>query len=195
MEPAGEAEALMREIAAGREVALARLIAQLGPAVTRFATRFLGSAADGDEVAQDCFLRVWREAGRFDPGRGRAAAWVFRIAANLCIDRQRRARVRRLFGLGAAALTDDLAADPAPGAEAVLAARQRLAAVRRALAALPDRQRMALLLAAVAGLETPAIAAIIGTSRGAAEQLLVRARAGLRARLEAGLGDDDERRG
>lgn len=185
----GEAETLIAAMAAGQEPALSRLIALLGPGVTRFATRYLASAAEGDEVAQDCFLRVWQQAARFDPARGSAAAWVYTIATRLCIDRHRRGRVRRLLGLGPA-VEDmaDLLADPAPGAEAHLADRQRLAAARQAIAALPDRQRQAILLAAVAGLETTEIASIMGASRGAVEQLLVRARAALRAEL----GEQDD---
>jgi len=185
--PPGETETLIREIAAGRESALVRLIAVLGPGLARYAGRVLGSAADGDEVAQDVFVRIWREAGRFDPARGSVQAWAYRIATNLCIDRQRRARVRRFLGLGAGAGAGAEAAgevaDVAAGPERRLAGRERLAAVRQALDALPARQRMALLLAAVADFSGAEIASIMGVSRGSAEQLLVRARSGLRARL------------
>jgi RNA polymerase sigma-70 factor (ECF subfamily) len=178
-----EARAVMEGIAAGREAALARLIAGFGPPLVRFAARALDSAAEGEEVAQDCFLRVWRHAGRYDPDRGSVAAWLYRIAANLCTDRRRRARLRRVFGLGGTPDMTDLLADDTPGQEAALGDRQRLAQVRRALSALPDRQRTALLLVAVAGLETPEIADIMGASRGSVEQLVVRARRSLRATL------------
>ncbi len=178
-----EAAALMRAIAAGQEAALGRLIAALGPPVTRLATRMLGSAADGDEVAQDCFVAVWRNAPAWDAARGSAQGWVWRIAANLCRDRLRRARLRAILGWGRGLDdTGDAAAD-APGTEATVAARQRLAQVRQAMDTLPDRQRLALLLAAVAGLDTPEIAAIMGASRGSVEQLLVRARRTLRETL------------
>lgn len=181
---APDPEALVSRMAAGREMALAGLIALYGRRLTLFATRFLGSAAEADEVVQDTFLQAWRQADRFDPGRGSVAAWLWRIATSRAIDRQRRVRVRRFLGIGTAA--DDLAevlADPSPTAARSLAGRQRLAKVRMGLLQLPDRQRMALLLAAVEGLETAEIAAILGASTGAVEQLLVRARAAMRARL------------
>jgi RNA polymerase sigma-70 factor (ECF subfamily) len=72
--------------------------------------------------------------------------------------------------------------DPNPDALRVLSARQDLAKVRRVVADLPDRQRQALLLQVVAGMETAEIAGVMGSGSGAVEQLLARARASLRAR-------------
>jgi RNA polymerase sigma-70 factor (ECF subfamily) len=178
-----EARDVMAGIAAGQEAALARLIAGFGPALTRFAARTLSSQAEAEEAAQDCFVRVWRQARAYDPARGSVAAWLYKITTNLCIDRQRRARLRRFFGAARAEDMEDLLPDPGPGTEAALADRQRLAQVRRALAGLPERQRMALLLAAVAGLETREIAVIMAASQGSVEQLLVRARRSLRETL------------
>ena len=180
-----EAAALMAQIAIGREPALARLVAIYAPGIRGFAARFLGSAIEAEEVAQDVFLTAWRKAGSYDPARGAVAAWLYRIARNGCIDRQRRRRLRWLVGL------DDLTpvADPAPGPERVVAGRQALAGVRAGLDALPGRQRMALLLAAVGGLDTGQIAGIMGTSRGSVEQLLVRGRRALRAGIAEGEAD------
>lgn len=178
-EGSAEAEALLARIASGDEAALTRLVAIYGKPVRAFAGRFLGSTAEGEEVAQDVFVAIWRKASTYDPARGAAPAWIWRIARNACIDRQRRRRLRWLVGL------DELLplADQAPGAERVLDAKDRLGQVRAGMAALPGRQRMALLLAAVGGMDTVAIAGIMGTSRGSVEQLLVRARRALRERI------------
>jgi RNA polymerase sigma-70 factor (ECF subfamily) len=178
-------------MAEGREAALAELIARHGRGLTLFATRFLGDPALADEVAQDTFLRAWREAARYDPARGAATTWLYRIAANLCRDRLRRARLRRMLWRGPRA--EDLSevlADPAPGAAATLEGRQRLAATRQALARLPERQRLAILLTVVAGMDNAEAAAIMATSRGSVEQLLIRARRALRAGLLEGSDDD-----
>jgi RNA polymerase sigma-70 factor, ECF subfamily len=176
-------EQLMAEIAAGREVALAALMARHGRAITLFAGRSLGSLTEAEDVAQEVFLRVWRNAKSYDPARAKAMTWVYRITVNLCIDRQRRARFWRLFGrVGADELADTLA-DPAPDAATTLAGRQTLALTRAAIATLPDRQRMAIMLAAISGLETAEIATAMGTSTRAVEQLLVRARRALREEL------------
>ena len=160
--------------------ALSELETTLGPRLRAVATRFTGSAADGDEIAQDALLKAWNGAASFDASKGNGRAWIFTILRNTARDRLRRRRVRWLVGLDE--LMDELPED-GPTSENILGARQELIAVRRAIGDLPDRQRMALLLVAVAGLETPEIAAILGTSRGAVEQLLVRARARLRETL------------
>ncbi len=186
-EPAQEAERLMAEIAAGREAALARLMGLLGRDIAMFAGRYLGNRADGEEIAQETFLRVWRMAGRYDPARAKVATWIYRITVNLCIDRQRRNRFWRIFGREQAADWADVLADPAPDATAVAAGRQMLARVRAGIATLPERQRMAIMLCAVGGLQTGEIAQAMGVSAGAVEQLLVRARRTLRKDV----GDDD----
>jgi RNA polymerase sigma-70 factor, ECF subfamily len=81
----------------------------------------------------------------------------------------------------------EVLADPAPDATAVIAGRQRLAQVRGAIAILPERQRMAIMLSAVAGLDVPEIGQAMGASAGAVEQLLVRAR----RQLRHAVGDDN----
>jgi RNA polymerase sigma-70 factor, ECF subfamily len=177
----------MRDIAAGHEPALARLIAIHGRALTLYVTRFLGSSSEGDDVVQETFLRVWQTAGRYDPTRAAVSTWIYRIAANLCIDRLRRGRIWRIFGrTDVQDIADELPSD-APDAPTTIAARQRLQQVRKAISGLPDRQRMALLLAAISGMDNQEIAAIMDASPGAVEQLLVRARRTLRA--EAGVDD------
>lgn len=59
-----------------------------------FAMRLLGDAEAAEEVVQDTLLRAWRHADRFDPDRGSLATWLFTIARNLTVDRNRRAAAR-----------------------------------------------------------------------------------------------------
>jgi RNA polymerase sigma-70 factor, ECF subfamily len=173
---------LLAAITQGSEPALGALIARHGPGVTAVATRYLCNHAEAEDVVQEAFFRVWQHAGRFDPARARASTWIYAIAVRMCIDRLRKLKLRRMFGLGAGLDGGDLVADPAPGTDQTVAARQELALTRQALAALPDRQRLAILLAAVGGLDTAAIAEALDITPGAVEQLLVRARRGLRER-------------
>jgi RNA polymerase sigma-70 factor (ECF subfamily) len=100
--------------------------------------------------------------------------------ANRCIDLRRWRRFRTFVGLDD--VQDALPAEQ-PDAEAGMGARQELAIVRSSLAELPERQRMALLLRTVAGLDVPAVAHVMGTTPGSVEQLLVRARRSLRDQL------------
>jgi RNA polymerase sigma-70 factor (ECF subfamily) len=175
---------LMADLAVGDRAALARLVERHGRGLGIVAARYLGDEAEAEEVVQEAFLRAWRSAARYDPARGAPATWLYRIAVNLCIDRRRRRGLRRFVGLEEAPEP----ADPAPDALDRADGRARLERVRGLIAALPARQRMALLLAAVAGLDTGEIARSMGTSRGSAEQLLVRAR----RRLRAELGEEED---
>ena len=177
-----EDDDLLARIAAGSQGALAQLIARHGRGLRIFATRYLGNPSDAEDVVQDVFVTVWKNADRFDPQKARISTWLYKITANRCIDQRRRRFLRSFIGL------DDLDGDPAseaPDAEARVSNRQELSIVRDGIAALPQRQRMALLLKVVADLDVPAIAEVMGTSVGSAEQLLVRARRGLRDHMAA----------
>jgi len=178
---AGEAsrgdDELLARVAAGSQAALSELMARHGRGLRTFATRYLGHAADAEDVVQEVFVTAWKQAARFDPGRGRASTWLYRITANRCIDQRRRRALRNFFGL------DDIGEEPAApeaNAETATAARQELAIVSDGLSRLPERQRMALLLRAVAELDIGGIADVMGTSTGSVEQLLVRGRRTLR---------------
>ncbi|PTQ75511.1 RNA polymerase sigma factor [Celeribacter persicus] len=175
-----EAAAAMAAMVRGERAALARLIALYGAGIRRYAAQVLLNATEAEDVAQEVFLRAWSKAASYDPAKGAVSSWLYRIAVNLCIDHNRRGRFRRFVGIDSIAEPED----DTPGAEAGLDARQRLALTRAAIRALPQRQRQAILLKAVGELSGAEIAAALNTSEGAVEQLLVRARAALRARLE-----------
>ena len=174
----------MAALVTGDRQAMARLIRRHGPGLRRFLAGALVVPHDAEDLAQEAFLRVWRAAARYDPDKAAPATWIYRIALRLAIDRNRRTGFRRFLGLDAAPEPED----DHPGTEADLAARQELALTRRALADLPDRQRRALLLRAVSGMTNADIAATLGISAGAVEQLLVRARAALRAKTKGEWG-------
>jgi RNA polymerase sigma-70 factor (ECF subfamily) len=175
-----EDDRLLLRIASGDQAALAKIIDRHGRGLRLFATRLLGNTGDAEDVVQDVFVAAWKHAVRFDPQKGRASTWLYRIAANRCIDQRRRRSFRAFIGL--ADMSDEPAGDE-PAADARMGARQELAIVRGGLAALPERQRMALLLRAVADLDVPEIAAVMGVSVGSAEQLLVRGRRALRQHM------------
>jgi RNA polymerase sigma-70 factor (ECF subfamily) len=176
----------------GDQAALARIIDRHGRGLRLFAARLLGSASDAEDIVQDVFVAAWKHAARFDPDKGRATTWLYRIAANRCIDARRRRSFRVFIGLEA---VEDGVAGEEPAADMRVGARQELAIVRRGLLGLPERQRMALLLRAVADLDVPEIAAVMGTSIGSAEQLLVRGRRALRDHMASAEKTGDNRQG
>lgn len=188
----GEDDELLVRVASGDQDALARLIGRHGRGLRLFATRYLGSSADAEDVVQDVFVSVWKHAARFDPAKGRASTWLYRITANRCIDARRRRTFRVFIGLDD---MHDMLADEDPRADARVGARQELAVVRNGLSRLPERQRMALLLRAVADLDVPAIGGVMGTSAGSVEQLLVRGRRALRGHMAQEMSTNDDPEG
>lgn len=175
----------------GDSDAARQLTLRLAPRALGYAARLLGDRAEAEDVLQDAMLRLWRAAPDWRPGEAQVSTWLYRVVSNLCIDR-RRARARR----PAAALDDapDVA-DGGPGAEAALMQARRMAALEEALAALPDRQRQAVVLRHIEGLSNPEIAAILDVGVEAVESLTARGKRALAAALQGrrdALGYEDE---
>jgi len=136
-------------------------------------------------VAQEVFVRAWRQARVWKPGAGKFDTWMHRVALNLCYDRLRRRR------------EDPTAeppeqADPARSAEAGLIADAAAERVRAAIQALPERQRDALILCHYQELSNIEAADLLGVSVEAVESLLSRGRRALRSAL-ADLAEGQER--
>lgn len=180
-------EELIRKAAAGHEGAQRTLVARhLGP-IVHFAFRMLADKAESEDVAQETFLRLWKELPSWEP-RAKLTTWLHRVAHNLCIDRLRSLKRERL-GDEAEPL------DPSAGAAAMLEEHQRNRAVARALDSLPDRQRAAIALVYHQGLSNREAANVLGIEVDGLESLLSRGRANLRKLLAPAASDrrSDER--
>lgn len=169
-------DSLLARIAEGDQAAYAALVRRHLSRVHALAYRMLGSRAEAEDVAQEAYLRTWRQAGRWQPGAARFTTWLHRVVVNLCIDRRRRQREQYV---------DELPerVDPAPGPEANAEAGARRRRVMAALDQLPERQRTAMLLAHYQELGNIETAEVMGISVEAVESLLSRARRQLRASL------------
>jgi len=176
----GEA-GIVRRIADGDQRALAEVVRQHGGRLRALALGFAGGAAEADDIVQETFWTLWKRAGSWKPDGPPLVAWLTRVAMNRAIDRERRRKVRGFFGL------DDVAepSDDTVSQEQRMAAHGELKAVMDDVKDLPARQRAAILLAADGERSNREIAEALGLSVGATEQLLVRARRTLRARLAA----------
>ncbi len=182
--------ALLERAAAGDAAAAGALVDRLGPRLMAFALKLCGGDhAEAEDIVQEAFLRLWRRADTWDAdGPARLSTWLGRVASNLAIDRHRRRRRTE-------PLTDAVdIADPTPGIEARLIGADRGAALRTALAALPDRQRQAVVLRHVAGYSNPDIAARMETGVEAVESLVARGKRRL-AEILDGLREGAERDG
>lgn len=139
------------------------------------AYRFLGHAAEAEDIAQEAFLKILTAAPRYEP-TATFSTYLYRVVSRLCVDIYR--KKRPIF-------SDTLPemVDPSPDPAAALTRKDRDATIRKALDALPARQRMAVILKYYEGLRYADIAAAMGITHKAVERLLGRARKTLHSRL------------
>ena len=166
----------MRLVQSGDQQAYARLLDRHLNNVHAYVFRMTNNRADAEDIAQETFLRVWHRARTFKPGRVRFTTWLHRIAHNLCVDEFRK---RREIYDG----EPDAMADDAPTVDELSMAEERRKAVHAGIAALPERQRSALVLCQLQGRSNREAAQILGVSVDALESLIARARRTLKARL------------
>jgi len=168
---------LMARVARGDDQAFGLLSQRHVRAALALARRIVGNDAVAEELVQEAFLRVWIHAPRWRP-QAAFRTWLFRIIINLCLNETRR---QPALPLGAAGDPPD----PAPPADAELAASERDRLVAAAVAALPARQRAAIVLTYHHGLSNAEAADALDMSVSGIETLLVRAKRALRAALSA----------
>lgn len=167
---------LVRRAGEGDGNACAALVDRHLPRMMAMAGRMLGSRTEAEDVAQEVFLRIWRHAADWKPGRARFSTWMYRVAMNLCHDRLRRRREVDLDEAGDPA-------DEAPGPGQGLQRSRVSERVERALAELPERQRQAIVLCHYEELGNIEAAAVMEVGVEALESLLSRGRRKLRELL------------
>lgn len=179
-----EAELMLR-FQRGDEEAFAALVRRFQNRVVSLAYRYLGSAADAEDLAQEVFLRVYRAKETYEP-KAKFSTWIYRITANASLNhlRGRKAR-RKVSGAmpgdadGPADFEDEEAEAPDEGM-----AKDELARVLREIVdALPERQRTAIVLNKYEGLSYEDVAAAMDMSEPAVKSLLTRARVNIKEKL------------
>jgi RNA polymerase sigma-70 factor (ECF subfamily) len=146
--------AVLDRLAAGDHAALGEVYDRYSGLVNGLALRILRNTAEAEEVIQEVFVQVWRQAERFDPARGSVEAWICTIARTRALDRLRRRTSRR-----------EDSDDAIPGASDMPKTVESLA-VRKALDTLSADQRTALELAYYEGLTQSEIAERLGEPLG-----------------------------
>lgn len=170
-------DARMRRVAAGDTAAFAEIIRTHQGRIAGFAARMLGGDRDAaEDVTQETFLRLWRVRCAYRP-QGNLTAYLFRVAANLCRDRQRSQRETHALDE-----TAEIASDT-PTPEVALNAANFADAIRRALTALPEPQRAVFVLSHYEGLPYREIAALLDIPIGTVASRKSLAVATLRRRL------------
>jgi RNA polymerase sigma-70 factor (ECF subfamily) len=182
-QPPGEGGSLVARILAGDRAAFGELVSRYHRVVFGIAYRMTGSAAEAEDLTQEVFLRVFRSLGRFDL-RFPLGPWVRKIASNASLNFLRRRQTEGRLAAGSAT-SDEAAsiADPAAGPEERLAESGRARRLDRALAKLPENQRLAFTLKYVEGLTADEIALAMDAPRNTIKTWLLRARERLREEL------------
>ncbi len=176
---------LMLRVKAGDCVSFAMLLERHRAPIERFLYGKVRNRALAEELAQEVFLRVYRARAGYEP-TARFKAWLFQIAAHLGSNSRRDHRREKLnepldFQLPYAPALQ--LADARPTVEERLLDDVRLAEVRRAVAALPEKQRAAVLMHKFAGMDYSEIARAFACSESAVKSLMFRAHEALREAL------------
>ena len=176
---------LMLRVKEGDGTSFGLLLEKHRASVIHFVYRLVQEQAVAEELAQEVFLRVYRSRSSYEP-TARFKTWLFRIATHLALNWLRDEKHER----GQERLDDvsvDLpvrqVSDRRPSVEQELVYEVKLQEVRQAIAALPEKQRAAVLMHKYEEMEYAQIAKVLGSSESAVKSLLFRAYETLRARL------------
>ena len=157
------------------------LVDRRAPAVHRVAYRMLGDVNEAEDITQEAFLRLWKQAGEWQSSSAGVPAWLRRVATNLCLDRLRR---RGRFD----GTMPEYVVDIQPSAASLLDRATLSAVAHCSLMALTAGQRAAVVLTYYEELANGDAAEVMGMKVKAFESLLLRGRRALRANIErAGL--------
>ena len=170
---------LLALIQDGNGQAFATLVERHTERFYRLAYRYLQSKAAAEDVVQDAFLKLWENPAIWQPERNsKFTTWFYRVVVNLCLDlRKRKAPV---------ALDEDMPLiDDREPVDETMVKIQEQKALEREIAALPERQRMALNLCFDEGLSNQEAAAVMGVKLKALQSLVMRAKTTLKERMKA----------
>ncbi|MGA2720534.1 MAG: sigma-70 family RNA polymerase sigma factor [Candidatus Acidiferrales bacterium] len=174
---------VLSHVRAGDPDAWGELYQRYAPAIFRFCRRALPTREDAEDATTEIFMKVRQKLGSFDSSRP-FTAWLYKVASNHCWDLLRRRRSRQNLE------TEDSDAlpleHPDPSQLEQLQAAHTSEELRLALAKLPDRARMALVLRYYAEMSYDEVADTLGVRRAFVGVLLLRARHQLRDILRGG---------
>jgi len=187
-EAVSDADVMLR-VKAGDEAGFSYLVQKYRRPMVGFMFRFCHNPSAAEELAQEVFLRVYRSRTTYEAS-AKFTTWLYRIATNLAVNYARDTRHERPENTvrldepdQETGTTPDLA-DDAISAEEQLLKRERLAAIRSKVNALPERQRVAVVMHKYQQMDYREIAAVLKLSESATKSLLFRAYETLREQLK-----------
>jgi RNA polymerase sigma-70 factor (ECF subfamily) len=177
-------DTLMIRTAEGEEAAFRFLVQRWQKGVLAFMIHMLGSVEEAEDLVQDTFVQVFSKAAKYEP-QGLFKSWLFRIAGNRARRRLRRRKVLKWVQFDT---TEHEVAGNDAGPLVHLEQEETKTRVQKAVAALPPRQRQALVLHRFQGLKYREVAVAMETTVPSVESLMQRAMTALKIEL-AGKGD------
>lgn len=181
-EVSGEEGVYAGRAQAGDADAFGHLVQRYAAVARRVARVILQDPDDADDAAQDAFLAAWRKIDQYDPRRP-FRPWFLKIVANTARDLRRARRVRETRPLLPDVPSEE--ATPAQKTERLIVGEQ----IERALADLPERQRLAVIMFDVEGYPHADIADILGVPPGTVRSLVFHGRRALRKALSPIIGE------
>jgi RNA polymerase sigma-70 factor (ECF subfamily) len=183
-----DAEIMLR-VAAGDEAGFGLLVEKYRRQMVHYMFRMVHNQAIAEELAQEVFLRVYRARASYR-AEAKFSTWLYRIATNLGVNHARDTRYERSAQTiyldqpdPETGISPDVA-DSTPSVEQDMVREARLAAIRKHVMALPERQRTAVLMHKYQDLDYKQIGAVLKLSESATKSLLFRAYQTLRERLQ-----------
>jgi RNA polymerase sigma-70 factor (ECF subfamily) len=170
---------LLALIQDGNGQAFATLVERHTERFYRLAYRYLQNKAAAEDVVQDAFVKLWENPAIWQPERNsRFTTWFYRVVVNLCLDLQKRKKP--------VALDEEIPLiDDREPVDETMMRMQEQKALEKEIAALPERQRMALNLCFDEGLSNQEAAAVMGVKLKALQSLIMRAKTTLKERMKA----------
>jgi RNA polymerase sigma-70 factor (ECF subfamily) len=176
---------LMLRVKEGDGASFGVLLDKHRSSVVHFLFRMIQNHAVAEELAQEVFLRVYRSRATYEP-TAKFTTWLFRIATHLALNSLRdgkNERTQERLDDVSGELPARQVRDARPSVEQSMVYEAKLDEIRRAIAALPDKQRAAVLMHKYEEMEYSQIAKVLSCSESAVKSLLFRAYETLRARL------------
>lgn len=166
-------EELMEAVKKGDFKAFSILFNRYSQKISNLSFRFSGQKDFAEEIVQETFIRIWEKADLFKKGY-RFSSWIYRIALNLCINQKKETNIFQSLNTN-----DDVEIELPTGEKDIseqLIIKEEYEMLQAALMKLPDKQRMALLLAREEGYSYIEIGKLLGLSISSVESLIYRAR-------------------
>ncbi len=188
MDDTGDA-AIMLRVAAGDEAGFNYLVEKYHRAMIHFLFRMVRNQAVAEELAQEVFLRVYRSRASYR-AEAKFTTWLYRIATNLAVNHARDTKHERavqnvyLDAQDEETGTTPDVADDELSVEQRMLRDERMASIRKHVMALPERQRMAVLMHKYQGMDYRQIGEVLKLSESATKSLLFRAYQTLRDKLK-----------